>query len=77
MWSLAGAITEAMATFNDLKNHIHERKQRAQMVTLGAQMADTRNALASNETWLRANSPLVRGWKLRALEAKSETANAT
>ena len=66
-----------MATFDEVENHIHERTQlRAQMVTLRAQMADTRNALASNETWLRANSPMVRGWKLRALEAKSEAANA-
>ena len=66
-----------MATFDDVENHLHERTQlRAQRVTLRAQMADTRNALASNETWQRANSPLVRGWKLRALEAKSEMANA-
>ena len=66
-----------MATFDEIEHHVHERKQlRAQMVTLRAQMADTRNALASNETWLRANSPLVRGWQLRALEAKSEPANA-
>ena len=49
---------------------------RAQMVTLRAQIAGTRNALETNETWLRANSPLVRGWKLRALEAKSEPENA-
>lgn len=62
-----------MTTFDEVENHLHER---AQMVTLRAQMADTRNALARNETWLRANSPMVRGWKLHPLEAKSEAENA-
>jgi len=34
-------------------------------MALRAQMANARNALAINETWLRANSALVRGWKAR------------
>jgi len=64
-----------MATFDEIEHHIHERKQlRAQMVTLRAQMAGTRNALATNETWLRANSALVRGWKLRASEEVQQRA---
>ncbi len=63
-----------MATFDEIEYHIHEHKQlRTQMVTLRAQMAGTRNALASNETWLRANSALVRGWKLRMVEAQKAT----
>ena len=66
-----------MATFDEVENHIHERTQlRAQRVTLRAQIAGTRNALATNETWLRADSALVRGWKLHVLEAKSEAKNA-
>jgi hypothetical protein len=64
-----------MATFDEIERHINERTLlRAQMETLRAQMAGTRNALASNETWLRANSALVRGWKLRASDAQKRAA---
>ncbi len=71
-WSLAVAIIE-LATFDQVENHLKEREQlRALTATLRAQMAQARNALAVNETWLRANSALVRGWKAQSKEAKSE-----
>ena len=64
-----------MATFDEIELHINERTVlRAQMDALRAQIAGTRNALATNETWLRANSALVRGWKLRASEAQKAIA---
>ena len=73
-WSLAVAIIE-LATFDQVENHLKEREQlRALTATLRAQMAQARNALAVNETWLRANSALVRGWKAQSKEAKDEGA---
>ena len=73
-WSLVVAIIE-LATFDQVENYINERAQlRALTATLRAQMAQARNALAVNETWLRANSALVRGWKAQKREAKGGVA---
>ena len=54
------------ATFDHVSEHTQHRSVlREQILVLKEQLAATRNALAQNETWLRANSALVRGWKLR------------
>ena len=58
-----------MATFDEVEKYVAQRAAlNRTMLELRTQLAMVRNAAAENETWLRANSALVRGWKLRAKE---------
>ena len=60
-----------MATFEDVEKYLAQRAALNQtMLELRIKLTLVRNAAAETDTWLRANSPLVRGWKLRASEAQ-------
>ena len=63
-----------MATFEDVEKHITQRAALNQMMLeLRTELTRVRNAVAENDTWLRANSSMVKGWKLHRGEAQKPT----
>ena len=60
-----------MATFEDVEKYLAQRAALNQsMLDLRTQLTLVRNAAAETDTWLRANSSLVKGWRIHASEAK-------
>ena len=60
-----------MATFEDVEKYLAQRSAlNRTMLELRTQLTLVRNEAAVNETWLRANSALVKGWRIRASDAK-------
>ena len=60
-----------MATFEDVEKYLAQRAALNQsMLDLRTQLTLVRNAAAETDTWLRANSSLVKGWRIRASDAK-------
>jgi hypothetical protein len=58
-----------MATFGDVEKYLAQREALNQtMLELRTQLAMVRNAAAETDTWLRANSALVKGWRIRSRE---------
>ena len=60
-----------MATFEDVEKYLAQRAAlNRTMLELRTQLTMVRNAAAETDTWLRANSPLVKGWRIRASGTK-------
>lgn len=64
-----------MATFEDVEKYLAQRAAlNRTMLELRTQLAMVRNAAAETDTWLRANSSLVKGWRIRASHVKKAAA---
>jgi|GEM_PF-4135827 len=56
-----------MATFEDVEKYLAQRAALSRTILeLRTQLTMVRNAAAETDTWLRANSSLVKGWRGRS-----------
>ena len=61
-----------MATFEDVEKNLAQRAElNRTILELRTQLTMVRNAVAENDTWLRANSSLVKGWRARSSSTKT------